>query len=94
MSDNNSDRKERKGNTRRRPNESLSALGKLPPQAIDMEEAVLGALMLEKDALTAVVDILSPSSFYKDAHGLIYEAILDLFNAGEPIDLLTVVNQL
>ena len=87
-------RKERKGNTRRRPNESLSALGKLPPQAIDMEEAVLGALMLEKDALTAVVDILSPSSFYKDAHGLIYEAILDLFNAGEPIDLLTVVNQL
>ena len=94
MSDNNSDRKERKVNTRRRPNESLSALGKLPPQAIDMEEAVLGALMLEKDALTAVVDILSPGSFYKDAHGLIYEAILDLFNAGEPIDLLTVVNQL
>ena len=63
MSDNNSDRKERKVNTRRRPNESLSALGKLPPQAIDMEEAVLGALMLEKDALTAVVDILSPGSF-------------------------------
>lgn len=94
MSDNNSNRSERKVNNRRRQNESFSALGKLPPQAIDMEEAVLGALMLEKDALTTVVDILSPNSFYKDAHSLVYEAILDLFNAGEPIDLLTVVNQL
>lgn len=69
-------------------------VGKLPPQAIDLEEAVLGALMLEKDALTAVVDILKPESFYKDAHKEIYQSILDLFNAGEPIDLLTVSNQL
>lgn len=79
---------------RRRPSEPVGALGKLPPQAIDLEEAVLGALMLEKDALTAVVDILSSGSFYKDAHKLVYEAILDLFNAGEPIDLLTVTSQL
>jgi replicative DNA helicase len=71
-----------------------SSLGKMPPQAVDLEEAVLGALMLEKEALTAVVDILSPDSFYKDAHKLIYESILDLFNQGEPIDLLTVTNQL
>ena len=69
-------------------------IGKLPPQAIDLEEAVLGALMLEKDALTAVVDILTPESFYKDSHKVIYQAILDLFNASEPIDLLTVTNQL
>ena len=47
-------------------------LGKLPPQAIDLEEAVLGALMLEKDALTNVIDILSPNSFYKDSHKEIY----------------------
>ncbi len=71
-----------------------NSLGKLPPQAMDLEEAVLGALMLEKDALTAVVDILKPESFYKEAHKVIYGAILDLFTESEPIDLLTVTNQL
>jgi len=69
-------------------------VGKLPPQAVDLEEAVLGALMIEKDALTAVVDILKADSFYKDAHKVIYDAILELFNKSEPIDLLTVTNQL
>ncbi len=69
-------------------------LGKLPPQAVDLEEAVLGALMLEKDALTTVIDILKPESFYKETHQLIYEAILQLFDNSEPIDLLTVTNQL
>ncbi|NVJ46540.1 MAG: replicative DNA helicase [Cytophagia bacterium] len=69
-------------------------LGKLPPQATDLEEAVLGALMLEKDALTNVIDILSPNSFYKDSHKEIYQAIYDLFQASEPIDILTVTSQL
>ncbi|UCS92988.1 replicative DNA helicase [Echinicola marina] len=69
-------------------------VGKIPPQAIDLEEAVLGALMLEKEAITAVVDILKPDSFYKDAHKEIYDAILQLFNESEPIDLLTVTNKL
>ena len=69
-------------------------LGKLPPQAVDLEEAVLGALMLEKDALTTVIDILKPESFYKDAHQEIYKAILTLFNNSEPIDMLTVTAQL
>lgn len=69
-------------------------LGKLPPQAIDMEEAVLGALMLEKDALTTVIDILKPESFYKDANKEVYQAIVDLFNNSEPVDMLTVANQL
>lgn len=69
-------------------------LGKLPPQAVDLEEAVLGALMLEKDALTTVIEILKPENFYKEAHQLIYEAILQLFDNSEPVDLLTVTNQL
>lgn len=69
-------------------------MGKIPPQAVDLEEAVLGALMLEKDALTNVIDILKPESFYKDAHEEIYTAIVALFNNSEPIDLLTVTNQL
>jgi replicative DNA helicase len=68
--------------------------GKLPPQALDLEEAVLGALMLEKDALTSVIDILHPESFYKDAHQLIYKAIRRLFEQSQPIDILTVTNDL
>lgn len=71
-----------------------SQLGKLPPQATDLEEAVLGALMLEKDALTNVIDILRPESFYKEAHKEIYQAIYELFQASEPIDILTVTSQL
>ncbi|AFK05296.1 replicative DNA helicase [Emticicia oligotrophica DSM 17448] len=68
--------------------------GKLPPQAVELEEAVLGALMIEKDALTAVVDILQPASFYKESHQRIYNAILQLFGKSEPIDMLTVTTQL
>ncbi len=68
--------------------------GKLPPQAVDLEEAVLGALMLDKEALTDVVEILKKDSFYKDAHQKIYEAILDLFQKAEPIDILTVTQEL
>ncbi len=68
--------------------------GKLPPQAVELEEAVLGALMLEKDALTSVIDILHPDSFYKDSHKLIFQAIRRLFERSEPIDILTVSNEL
>ena len=68
--------------------------GRIPPQAIDLEEAVLGAIMLEKDALTAVIDILKPEVFYKEAHNAIFSAIVQLFNKSEPVDILTVVNQL
>ncbi|MDN3203660.1 replicative DNA helicase [Algoriphagus sediminis] len=81
--------------SRKKPNfETPSPLGKLPPQATDLEEAVLGALMLEKDALTNVIDILKVESFYKDAHQVIFQAILDLFTDSQPIDLLTVTSQL
>ncbi|WP_158859557.1 replicative DNA helicase [Lunatibacter salilacus] len=93
MAESSASKNERLGQRRRFP-ETPTGLGKMPPQAVDLEEAVLGALMLEKDALTTVVDILSPESFYKDSHKLIYDSILDLFNEGEPIDLLTVTNQL
>lgn len=77
-----------------KPGSNAATLGKLPPQAVDLEEAVLGALMLEKDALTTVIDILKPESFYKESHQLIYESILQLFDNSEPIDLLTVTNRL
>ncbi|HNV30976.1 MAG TPA: DnaB-like helicase N-terminal domain-containing protein, partial [Cyclobacteriaceae bacterium] len=70
------------------------SLGKLPPQALDLEEAILGALMLEKNALTAVVEFLRPEHFYSEQHREIYTAIIDLFKASEPVDMRTVVAQL
>ena len=76
------------------PRDISESLGKLPPQARDLEEAVLGALMLEKNALNAVVEFLKPEHFYADAHREIYQAIIDLFKASEPVDMRTVVNQL
>ncbi len=83
------------GNRQQAGNQWLdTGLGKLPPQALDLEEAVLGALMIEKDALSSVVDILKPDTFYKDAHQRIYNAILTLFGNSDPIDLLTVTQQL
>ncbi|AEI51604.1 replicative DNA helicase [Runella slithyformis] len=83
-----------RANTSNRWLESGTGLGKLPPQALELEEAVLGALMIEKDALNAVIDILKSDSFYKEAHQRIYNAIITLFTNSEPIDLLTVTNQL
>ncbi len=68
--------------------------GKLPPQAIDMEEAVLGALMLDKNAVAEVIDILRPDAFYKEAHNKIFAAIQQLFHTTQPVDILTVTQQL
>lgn len=68
--------------------------GKVPPQAIEIEEVVLGAIMLEKDALIKVLDILQTESFYKDAHQKIYSAILDLYTGQQAIDIVTVTEKL
>ena len=68
--------------------------GKIPPQAVDLEEVVLGAMMIDKKGVDEVIDILHPDVFYKDAHRFIYEAIFTLFESSEPVDLLTVSSQL
>jgi len=75
-------------------NNTPSTLGKIPPQAIDLEEAVLGALMLEKDALSTVIDILKPEVFYQESHKKIFEAIQLLFQKSKPVDILTVTSEL
>jgi replicative DNA helicase len=86
------------GNGKRKVNANsvqlISPGGKLPPQSLDMEEAVLGALMLAKEPVNDVIDILQPESFYKDGHQKIYAAIKDLFASSNPIDILTVTQQL
>src|ERR1035441_4959258 len=74
--------------------QQLNEIGKMPPQAVELEEAVLGALMLEKDALTNVIDILVPKSFYRESHQKIFESIQALFGRGEPVDILTVTQDL
>lgn len=68
--------------------------GKLPPQALDLEEAVLGAMMIDKKGIDTVIDILHPEAFYDKRHQEIYNAIYSLFQNSEPIDLLSVSNQL
>ncbi|RDC58519.1 replicative DNA helicase [Pedobacter chinensis] len=73
---------------------TVSSMGKLPPQALDLEEAVLGALMLEKDALSAVIDILKPEIFYQESHQKIFAAIHMLFEKSKPVDILTVTSEL
>src|SRR5688572_5019562 len=72
----------------------LPDVGKLPPQALDLEEAVLGAMMIEKEAINEAIDILSPDSFYKDAHKRIFSAIQELFQDSQPIDISTVTARL
>ncbi len=69
-------------------------IGRIPPQALDLEEAVLGALLLDREALTSVIDILRPEVFYKEAHQKVFKAISLLFEESEPIDMLTVTNKL
>jgi replicative DNA helicase len=68
--------------------------GKIPPQALDLEEAVLGAIMLEKDAILSVLDIVEPGSFYKEANQTIFEVAQSLSQQEKPIDLLTVTEEL
>ena len=68
--------------------------GHLQPQAPELEEAVLGALMIEKDAYSLVSEILRPESFYERRHQLIYSAITSLALRQQPVDILTVAEQL
>ena len=77
-------------------NEGLSnyVFGKLQPQALPLEEAVLGALMLDREALPLVMEILRPDSFYLEAHQHIYRAIIRLFERSNPVDMLTVTEEL
>jgi replicative DNA helicase len=73
---------------------TLPDFGKVPPQANDMEEAVLGAVMLEKEAVITILDILKPESFYREAHQKIFKAISDLSAREFPVDLYTVTEEL
>src|SRR3989304_9736095 len=68
--------------------------GKIPPQATDLEEAVIGALLVDEKAIAEIGDILIPEMFYKPQHEEIYKAILELYTIGSGVDIMTVANHL
>jgi replicative DNA helicase len=67
---------------------------KIPPQNLAAEQSVIGSMLLDKNAVVRVLELLAPESFYRDAHRYIYEAIIELFDRGEPVDLVTVTEAL
>lgn len=73
---------------------SLDAGGKIQPQAVDFEEAILGAIMLEKEALKDAMETLQSKHFYSDKHQYVYECMLDLYNDNQPVDILSVTDKL
>ena len=86
--------KDKKFKRKTAPDLSTMMYGKVPPQAKDLEEAVLGAIMLEKGAFDTVVEILKAECFYVDAHQRIYRAMQSLQQKNQPIDILTIVEEL
>ncbi len=71
-----------------------SLIERVPPQNLEAEQGVLGSMLLDRDAIARVVEGLRPEDFYRDAHRVIYTAMLDLFERGEPVDLITITNRL
>src|SRR4029078_1851049 len=86
--------RDKKNRRKTSPDLSTMIYGKEPPQAKELEEAVLGAIMLEKGAFDAVIEILKPECFYVDSHQRIFRAMQSLANKSQPIDILTVVEEL
>ncbi len=74
--------------------DQTGAGGRVPPQAVDVEMAVLGAMLLEKEAIAKAIEVLDEAAFYKPAHQMIYGAVLGLFEHGEPVDLITLIEEL
>ena len=75
-------------------NMTILEKGKIPPQDMALEEAVIGGMLIDKKGVDDVIDILSKDTFYSPTHQLIYEAIYELFQNTQPIDLFTVIEQL
>jgi len=72
----------------------ISTEGRVPPQAVDIEMAVLGAMLLEKEAIGKALEVLNENVFYKPAHTSIFKAMIDLFERSEPVDLITLSEEL
>ncbi|WP_457651648.1 replicative DNA helicase [Rhodocaloribacter sp.] len=82
------------GRRRTRPPGDGSSSGRVPPQAVDVEQSVLGAMLIEQEAIPRAIEILQPDAFYIPKHQKIYLAILSLFERGNPVDLITLTEEL
>lgn len=69
-------------------------LGKVPPQDIEAEQAVIGSMLTDQDAVSAAIEVLKPEDFYREDNKLIYSAILNIYNRAEPIDIITLKAEL
>ena len=69
-------------------------LGKVPPHDIEAEQAVIGSMLTDKDAVMAAVEKLKPDNFYRDDNKAVFEAMVNLYNKSEPVDLITVKDEL
>lgn len=89
-------KKRGQGDFRREPKPDTSSmiLSRVPPQNVDAEKSVLGAMLLDKDAILMAEDKLTPEDFYREADAVIFKAILNLSHRGEPADILTVTEEL
>jgi len=87
-------KKQEKKNDLKKINKQAAVFNRLPPQSIEAEQSVLGSLMLDKDAIVKVSDILKADDFYRGSHQIIFETVLELFEQNEPIDLLSTSNRL
>lgn len=72
----------------------MEFIGRIPPHSIEAEQSVLGAMMVSKEAINTAVEIIKPIDFYKEVNKEIFEAILGLFNSNEPVDLITLSEEL
>jgi len=72
----------------------MEFMGKVPPHSMEAEQSVLGAMILDKDAITEVTDIIQADDFYREAHKEIFSAVIELYNKNQPVDIVTVSDQL
>ncbi|WP_300276332.1 replicative DNA helicase [Peptacetobacter sp.] len=72
----------------------MADITRIPPHSVESEQSILGSILLDKDAIITVAETISPSDFYKDAHRIIYESMMSLNNRNEPIDMITLTDEL
>ena len=72
----------------------MEDISRIPPHSVESEQSILGSIILDKDAIITVAETINPSDFYKEAHKIIYESMLNLNSNNEPIDLITLIEEL
>src|SRR5208283_5659971 len=72
----------------------VSSAGRIPPHAVDVERSVLGAMLIDKEAVPKVLEVLDPNAFYAPTHQKLFDVMMKLFEKGDPIDAVTVVEEL